>query len=51
MSLTFLKTNYLSTKTALSRRLPKNHKHHSFNDWNEYSIIQLPQKLVIKLGC
>lgn len=30
------------TKKALSRRYPKTHKHHSFEDWNEYSIIQLP---------
>lgn len=30
------------TKNALSRRYPKTQKHHSFENWNEYSIIQLP---------
>jgi len=30
------------TKQSLSQRYPKNQKHHSFDDWTEYSIIQLP---------
>lgn len=30
------------TKKSLSQRYPQNHKHHSFDDWNEYTIIQLP---------
>ena len=30
------------TKQSLSKRYPSNQKHHSFNEWNEYSIIQLP---------
>ncbi|KAB1159987.1 hypothetical protein F7018_06650 [Tenacibaculum aiptasiae] len=30
------------TKQSLSQRYPDGQKHHSFDDWNEYSIIQLP---------
>lgn len=30
------------TKLSLSRRYPITQKHHSFDDWDEYSIIQLP---------
>ena len=30
------------TKKSLSQRYPKGQKHHSFDDWSEYSIIQLP---------
>ncbi len=30
------------TKQSLSKRYPINKKHHSFNKWTEYSIIQLP---------
>ncbi len=30
------------TKKSLAQRYPKNQKHHSFEDWTEYSIIQLP---------
>jgi hypothetical protein len=30
------------TKQSLSKRYPVTQKHHSFEDWNEYSIIQLP---------
>lgn len=30
------------TKKSLSKRYPVNQKHHSFDEWNEYSIIQLP---------
>ena len=30
------------TKQSLSKRYPTTQKHHSFEDWNEYSIIQLP---------
>ena len=30
------------TKQSLSKRYPTNQKHHSFNAWDEYSIIQLP---------
>ncbi|MEA2050854.1 MAG: hypothetical protein U9O56_09000, partial [Campylobacterota bacterium] len=30
------------TKQSLSKRYPITQKHHSFDDWNEYSIIQLP---------
>ncbi|MGB1284675.1 MAG: hypothetical protein ACPG44_09480 [Polaribacter sp.] len=30
------------TKKSLSKRYPENQEHHSFNDWDEYSIIQLP---------
>lgn len=30
------------TKQSLSKRYPINQEHHSFNDWTEYSIIQLP---------
>jgi hypothetical protein len=30
------------TKQSLSKRYPINQKHHSFDEWDEYSIIQLP---------
>jgi len=30
------------TKNSLSKRYPINQKHHSFDEWDEYSIIQLP---------
>lgn len=30
------------TKKSLSQRYPKTQKHHSFDDWTEYTIIQLP---------
>ena len=30
------------TKKSLSQRYPKKQKHHSFEKWTEYSIIQLP---------
>jgi len=30
------------TKQSLSKRYPVNQEHHSFIDWDEYSIIQLP---------
>ena len=30
------------TKQSLSKRYPTNQKHHSFNSWDEYSIVQLP---------
>lgn len=30
------------TKKSLSKRYPINQKHHSFDAWDEYSIIQLP---------
>ena len=30
------------TKKSLAQRYPENQKHHSFEDWTEYSIIQLP---------
>lgn len=30
------------TKKSLSQRYPDGQKHHSFDDWTEYSIIQLP---------
>lgn len=30
------------TKKSLSKRYPSNQKHHSFDDWDEYSVIQLP---------
>ncbi len=30
------------TKLSLSKRYPINQKHHSFDNWDEYSIIQLP---------
>lgn len=30
------------TKKSLSQRYPEGQKHHSFDDWTEYSIIQLP---------
>ena len=32
------------TKNSLSKRYPVNQKHHSFDDWDEYSVIQLPQE-------
>jgi len=30
------------TKQSLSKRYPLTQKHHSFEDWDEYSVIQLP---------
>jgi len=30
------------TRQSLSKRYPLNQKHHSFENWSEYSIIQLP---------
>lgn len=30
------------TKKTLSQRYPEGQEHHSFNDWTEYTIIQLP---------
>ena len=30
------------TRQSLSKRYPISQKHHSFDDWEEYSIIQLP---------
>ncbi len=30
------------TKQSLSKRYPMTQKHHSFDNWNEYSVIQLP---------
>jgi len=30
------------TKKSLSKRYPTSQEHHSFDDWNEYTIIQLP---------
>jgi len=30
------------TKQSLSKRYPITQKHHSFKDWDEYSVIQLP---------
>jgi len=30
------------TKKSLSQRYPEGQKHHSFDEWEEYSIIQLP---------
>jgi len=30
------------TKKSLSKRYPTNQKHHSFDEWDEYSIIHLP---------
>ena len=30
------------TKKSLSKRYPINHKHHSFEGWEEYCIVQLP---------
>jgi len=32
------------TKQSLSKRYPVTQKHHSFEDWDEYSVIQLPQE-------
>lgn len=36
------KVYFGETKQSLSQRYPLTQKHHSFEDWNEYSIIQLP---------
>jgi hypothetical protein len=30
------------TKKSLSKRYPDKQEHHSFEDWNEYAVIQLP---------
>ena len=30
------------TKLSMSKRYPLNQEHHSFDEWNEYTIIQLP---------
>lgn len=30
------------TKKSLAKRYPENQPHHSFDDWTEYSVIQLP---------
>lgn len=30
------------TKKSLAKRYPENQKHHSFDNWKEYSVIQLP---------
>lgn len=30
------------TRKSLSQRYPKNQQHHSFEDWTEYCVIQLP---------
>jgi hypothetical protein len=30
------------TKQSLSKRYPTTQKHHSFDEWNEFSVIQLP---------
>lgn len=30
------------TKQSLAKRYPINQKHHSFENWNEYAVIQLP---------
>jgi len=30
------------TKQSLSKRYPPKQKHHSFDNWNEYAVIQLP---------
>jgi hypothetical protein len=30
------------TRKSLSQRYPESQAHHNFNEWNEYSIIQLP---------
>lgn len=30
------------TRKTLSQRYPEGQEHHSFDDWTEYSIIQLP---------
>ena len=32
------------TKKSLSQRYPDGQKHHSFDDWTEYCIFQLPQE-------
>ena len=32
------------TKQSLSKRYPITQKHHSFEDWDEYSVIQLPHE-------
>jgi len=50
------------TKQSLSQRYPPTLKHHSFDDWDEYSIIQLPpetsdhtrlliERVLIATGC
>ena len=36
------KVYFGETKQSLSQRYPITQKHHSFDDWHEYSIIQLP---------
>ncbi|SFV70175.1 putative orphan protein [hydrothermal vent metagenome] len=36
------KVYFGETKQSLSQRYPLTQKHHSFEGWNEYSIIQLP---------
>ena len=33
---------YGETKKSLSKRYPIAQEHHSFNEWIEYSILQLP---------
>ncbi len=50
------------TKKSMSERYPAKHKHHSFPEWKEYSIIHLPpettnatrlliEKVLIRVGC
>ena len=50
------------TKQSLSKRYPLNQKHHSFDNWSEYSVIQLPpetsdntrlliERVLIAIGC
>ena len=50
------------TKKSLSQRYPEAQKHHSFDDWSEYIIIQLPpetqdhtrlliERILIATGC
>ena len=50
------------TKKSMSKRYPDNHKHHSFPDWEEFSIIHLPpettdatrlliERVLINVGC
>jgi hypothetical protein len=50
------------TRQSLSKRYPINQKHHSFEDWDEYSIIKLPpetsdhtrlliERVLIATGC
>lgn len=36
------KVYFGETKLSLSKRYPVNQEHHSFEDWTEYSVIQLP---------